>query len=180
MSLVKVPGVETATRGVFELLSWLDTSLAIDRGMILGMFESMQDATSRRAFVRTLRAVVDWRGQVVTMLDRCYLTAGMPTLLVWGSRDSTIPLEHGRIAQAAMPGSRLEVFEGAGHFPHITYPERVLAVIHDFLATTEPTHFSPQEWRMLLRMGRRGVEAKMPPSVSLRAPRLHKVAGQSA
>jgi hypothetical protein len=98
--------------------------------------------------------VVDWRGQVVTMLDRCYLTAGMPTLLVWGADDVIVPVEHGRTAHAAMPASRLEVFERAGHFPFHSHPQRFLAVLRDFLATTEPADWSPAEWRALLRTGR--------------------------
>jgi pimeloyl-ACP methyl ester carboxylesterase len=118
----------------------------------------LRDATARRAFVRTLRAAVDLHGQVVTMLDRCYLTAGMPTLLVWGGRDAVIPLEHAHIAHAAMPGSRLEVFEGSGHFPHTSEPQRFLDLLNDFIQSTQPTQYSPTEWRRLLRAGRPGVE----------------------
>ena len=70
-----------------------------------------------RAFARTLRAVVDWRGQVVTMLDRCYLTESVPVQLIWGSHDSVIPVSHARMAHAAMPGAQLEVFEGSGPLP---------------------------------------------------------------
>ena len=116
----------------------------------------------RRAFLRTLRAVVDWRGQVVTMLDRCYLTAGMPTLLVWGADDMIVPVEHGRTAHAAMPESRLEVFERAGHFPFHSHPQRFLTVLREFLAGTEPAHWSPAEWRTLLRTGRAGTTSELP------------------
>ena len=38
----------------------------------------------RDAFLHVLRAVVDWRGQVVTMTDRAYLAANMPTCVMWG------------------------------------------------------------------------------------------------
>ena len=47
-----------------------------------------------------------------------------PTLVVWGERDPIIPVAHGREAHAAMPGSRLEVFAGAGHFPYLDDPVR--------------------------------------------------------
>jgi pimeloyl-ACP methyl ester carboxylesterase len=100
--------------------------------------------------------VVDWRGQVVTMLDRCYLTAGMPTLLLWGSDDMIVPVEHARLAHEAMPGSELAVFDGAGHFPFHTHPDEVLAAMRAFLAGTEPAHWSASEWRELLRRGRGG------------------------
>ena len=62
----------------------------------------------------------------------------MPTLLVWGKRDAIIPFEHGLLAHAAMPGSRLIAFDDAGHFPHHSDPARFNAVLREFLASTEP------------------------------------------
>jgi fermentation-respiration switch protein FrsA (DUF1100 family) len=116
----------------------------------------LPDASARSAFIRTLRAVVDWRGQVVTMLDRCYLTRGMPTLLVWGTRDQVLPMHHGLTAHAAMPGSQLELFSGAGHFPFHADPQRFVEVLEDFLATTAPADWSREQWRELLRSGAAG------------------------
>jgi len=137
-------------------LERLGTDLGRDADEMLRVFDALPDATARRAFVWTLRAVVDGRGQHVTMLDRCYLTRGMPTLLLWGTRDAVLPFRHAAVAQAAMPASRLEVFEGAGHFPHHHDPARFLAVLRDFLATTAPASYSSAEWRELLRHGRAG------------------------
>jgi hypothetical protein len=88
------------------------------------------------------------------MLDRGYLTRGMPTLLIWGARDGVIPAAHGRVAHAAMPGSRLEVFERAGHFPHHSDRPRFLATLREFVAATQPASYSAEEWRELLRRGR--------------------------
>ncbi len=137
-----------------RLLEVLKTDLGRDAEHLLRMFESLPDATARRAFVRTIRAVVDWRGQAITMLDRCYLTRGMPTLLIWGAHDAVLPLHHGEIAHAAMPSSQLHVFPDAGHFPHHSDPARFLAVLHEFLATTAPASYTPDDWRALLRRGR--------------------------
>jgi hypothetical protein len=127
--------------------------LARDSTEMLEVFESLSEPTSRKAFLRTLRAVVDWHGQVVTMLDRCYLTQGMPTLLMWGKRDGVIPFEHGLLAHAAMPGSRLVAFEEAGHFPHHSDPKHFSAVLRHFLNTTKPLAYSSEQWRALLRSG---------------------------
>jgi hypothetical protein len=52
-----------------------------------------------------------------------------------------------------MPGSKLEIFEGAGHFPFRTEPERFLSVLQNFLAASEPAAYSSGEWRELLRRG---------------------------
>lgn len=172
LSVVNAPLAEAATRACFRLLSAFDADLALDRDAVMQLFAGLHDATGRRAFVRTLRAVVDLHGQVVTMLDRCYLTVGMPTLLVWGGRDGVIPLEHGRIAHAAMPGSRLEIFEGAGHFPHQQDPARFLNLLRTFLETTEPTAYSVEQWRALLRAGRPGLAQALPAPAPPAAPAL--------
>jgi pimeloyl-ACP methyl ester carboxylesterase len=71
-------------------------------------------------------------------MDRLYLAADVPTLIVWGEDDSIIPVAHAHAAHEAIPGSRLELFEGVGHFPHVEAPERFVEVLLDFLATTEP------------------------------------------
>jgi pimeloyl-ACP methyl ester carboxylesterase len=101
-------------------------------------FASLSDASTREAFVHTLRSVVDLHGQRVSAADRLYLAAGVPTLIVWGDRDPIIPLAHGIAAHEAIPGSRLEVFQGVGHYPHCERPERFAEVLVDFLETTEP------------------------------------------
>ncbi|BDG10558.1 alpha/beta fold hydrolase [Anaeromyxobacter paludicola] len=100
-------------------------------------YTSLADPESRRAFVRELRSVVGYGGQVVSASDRLPLTAGLPTLIVWGDRDPIIPLSHGRAAHEAISGSRLEIFEGAGHFPHAEFPERFAEVVAEFMEHCE-------------------------------------------
>ncbi len=114
-------------------------------------FASLTDVDNRQAFVRTLRAVIDVGGQSVSAEDRLYLTAAMPTLIVWGDEDPIIPVDHAYSAHEAMPGSRLEIFEGAGHFPHVEHPERFVEVLSDFLATSTPADTELGSYRDLLR-----------------------------
>jgi fermentation-respiration switch protein FrsA (DUF1100 family) len=97
--------------------------------------------------------VVDWRGQIVTMLDRCYLTEAIPVQIVWGTKDAVVPVRHAWMAHAAMPGSRLEIFEGAGHFPFHDDPARFIDVVQRFIDTTEPAAYSQAALRELLRTG---------------------------
>ena len=47
----------------------------------------------------------------------------------------------------ALPGSKLEIFEGVGHMPQIEQPGRFVAVLERFLAETEPARFDREEWR---------------------------------
>jgi pimeloyl-ACP methyl ester carboxylesterase len=154
LPLLNVDVARFGVRGAIHLLERMHTDMGRDAEDLLRVFDALPDASARRAFIRTLRAAVDWRGQVITMLDRCYLARGMPTLLVWGAHDAVIPYRHARLAHAAMPGSRLETFEEAGHFPHRSDPERFLAVLRDFMATTAPATYNVEQWRELLRHGR--------------------------
>jgi pimeloyl-ACP methyl ester carboxylesterase len=113
-------------------------------------YASLTDPENRKAFSRTLRGVVDTGGQSVNATDRLYLTAWMPTLIVWGGRDNIIPVSHAMAAHEAMPGSRLEVIEGAGHFPHAEEPERFAEIVTEFMRSTEPSSFTAEKRRELM------------------------------
>jgi pimeloyl-ACP methyl ester carboxylesterase len=114
-------------------------------------YAALADGDARRAFFRTLRAVIEPGGQAVCARDRLYLASQVPTLIVWGARDALIPLEHGVAAHEAIPGSRLEVFEQAGHFPHCEAPGRFVEAVVGFIEATAPVHLPEESWRMLLR-----------------------------
>lgn len=100
-------------------------------------YSSLAGAANRRAFVRTIRTVIDPGGQTVSALDRLYLAGARPTLIVWGEDDGIIPVAHAHVAHHAIPGSRLVLLPGVGHFPHTEAPAALLAALHDFLDTTE-------------------------------------------
>ncbi|MGZ4761592.1 MAG: alpha/beta fold hydrolase [Ilumatobacteraceae bacterium] len=100
-------------------------------------YTSLAGAENRKAFVRTIRGVIEPGGQVVNALDRLYLAGNLPTLIVWGDRDDIIPVRHASAAHEAIAGSRLEILAGVGHFPHVEAPDRFLAVLTDFLSTTK-------------------------------------------
>jgi pimeloyl-ACP methyl ester carboxylesterase len=156
MPLVGSPPVRMLLRTFSDPLRRLGgMGLGDDLTYVIDKYTRLLEPESRQSFLRTLRSVVDWRGQVVSMLDRCYLAEGVPTMLIWGSRDRVIPASHAAAAHRAMPDSRLEVFEGAGHFPHHTDPDRFLAVLREFLAETDPAGYDVGRWRRLLRSGGR-------------------------
>lgn len=103
---------------------------------IWNAYSSLSDRQTREAFLRTLRSVVDYRGQAVSALNRLHLSSDLPTLAIWGEQDTIIPVEHGYAAQAARPGSRLEVLPGVGHFPQVECPAEVVDILDDFISTT--------------------------------------------
>jgi pimeloyl-ACP methyl ester carboxylesterase len=97
-------------------------------------FTSLADGDTRRAFLATTRSVIDPGGQTVTAHGRLPMAAEIPTLVVWGTRDRMIPSWHASTAQQAITGSRVELFDGAGHFPHLDEPDRFAELLRDFMA----------------------------------------------
>lgn len=105
-------------------------------------YSSLADDDTRRAFLRTLRAVVDPRGQSVSAVNRLHLAAEIPTLIIWGNADPIIPVEHAHAAHAAIAGSRLEIFDDVGHYPHCEAPEQFIAVLTEFIESTVPAQIT--------------------------------------
>jgi pimeloyl-ACP methyl ester carboxylesterase len=128
---------------------------------MLRSFESLSDPRARKAFVHTIRAVIDAAGQRVSARDRLYLAQLIPTMIVWGSRDPIIPAAHGEHAHSITPGSRLEIFDGVGHFPQLERPDELTRVLLDFAATTKPARLdlSGEDLTTLRRMLTQGPSA---------------------
>jgi pimeloyl-ACP methyl ester carboxylesterase len=105
---------------------------------------------ARQAFLQTLRAVIDARGQRVSAVDRLYLLEAMPTLVVWGERDNTIPIAHGRAAHEAIPHSRFATLPKAAHFPHLEDPDGLAEVLGEFLSSTPAAHIDEADWHELV------------------------------
>lgn len=57
----------------------------------------------------------------------------IPTLVVWGTNDTYVPLKEGRVIAGLIPGAKLEVVEGGKHGLHIQQPENLLEIIKGFL-----------------------------------------------
>jgi pimeloyl-ACP methyl ester carboxylesterase len=114
-------------------------------------YTALTEVRGQMAFVHTIRSVIDVRGQRVSARDRLYLAAEVPTLIVWGDRDRIIPVSHAHVTHELIPGSRLVIIEGAGHFLPVEQPAAFLEALEDFLATTEPAPADDERLRQLLR-----------------------------
>lgn len=101
-------------------------------------YRSLSDGPTRRAFLRTLRAVVDHRGQAVSAISRLNSRTDFPVMAIWGERDPIIPVAHAYAAQQARPDVRLEVLADVGHFPHAERPSEVVALIEEFVESGLP------------------------------------------
>jgi pimeloyl-ACP methyl ester carboxylesterase len=138
---------------VGTVMTKLGMKPANDLAEIARGYASLRDAHARRAFLHTLRGVIDPLGQRVSARDRLYLASEMPSLIIWGERDPVIPIAHGRDAHAAMPGSRLEIVAGAGHFPHLDHPRRVAQALRELIVDSEPAEIEYDQLRDRLLEG---------------------------
>jgi pimeloyl-ACP methyl ester carboxylesterase len=134
-------------RGLGGLLRRVGVEPSEDLEVLGRGFASLDNAGSRQAFLHTVRSVVEPGGQRVSAQERLALAALLPTLIVWGERDSIIPVAHGAEAHEAIPGSRFEVFPGAGHMPHDADPERFAALLTEFCDETEAARLAADHWR---------------------------------
>jgi pimeloyl-ACP methyl ester carboxylesterase len=117
-----------------------------DVAEVLRGYASLTDPERRAAFLATLHSVIGTTGQRVDATDRLYLAEMLPVLILWGAEDSIIPVSHGEDAHRAIPGSRLEIFDEAGHMPQLEKPARFIAALEEFIAETEPAQFDRAEW----------------------------------
>jgi pimeloyl-ACP methyl ester carboxylesterase len=150
LALAARPRIVGAISSFADELDRRGSSRAVYADAIARALRPLQGEGARRAFLQTLRAVIDVRGQRVSAVDRLYLLGPVPTLIVWGERDRTIPLAHGRAAHEAIPHSRFETLPRAAHFPHIEDPDGLSAVLEEFLATTEPFSLDADDWEELI------------------------------
>ena len=120
LRLLSAPGAEfvlpivapkPVLRAGNKMKSWLTgAGIQSPRGAELwSAYSSLSDPQTRRSFLRTLRSVVDYRGQAVSALSRLQLQSELPVMAIWGEKDDIIPVDHAYAAQSAREGSRLEV-----------------------------------------------------------------------
>ena len=163
MGVLTLPGVRHL--GIAGLLALRATGSrhTRDLGEVAAIYETFKDPHARHAIRHVVRAVVDWRGQIVTMADRAYLTDAMPMAVLWGRNDQVIPVSHAANVAALAPGARIEVLADAGHFPHKDHPQRFARSVDDFVRSTRPAAYSRAKWRTLLRGG---ISATPPPRLT--------------
>lgn len=160
MRLLTLPGLRhLETAGLRALASYGGGPLrkyTRDLDEVATIVESWKDRGTRFAIRHLVRAVIDWRGQIVTMSDRAYLTEAMPMAVVWGRDDLVIPVRHASNAAALAPDAQVTVLPDSGHFPHRDHPEEFVRLLDEFVSTTKPAVHSRARFRRLLRNGTAG------------------------
>ncbi len=146
LRLLSLPGAELvlpvfASRPAVSAANALRARMSSDREVTrfsetLHAHASLSNPQNRQAFLRTLRSVVDHRGQSVCALNRLPLNADLPAMVISGAQDKVIPVAHAYAAHAALPNSRVHIIPGVWHHPQVECPETVVSLLDDFVATT--------------------------------------------
>ncbi|HEY2042112.1 MAG TPA: alpha/beta fold hydrolase [Jatrophihabitans sp.] len=154
-----VPGAETVVAGLGRLPERL-TRIVLsampglaareDAESLAHGLRGLAGLQQRRAFVRTARTVIDWRGQTVSAMRQIGLLTDLPVLVAWGDKDKTIPPHHHHSLAQLLPDARMVEIAGAGHYPHETAADRLLPQLQEFLRLSAPFHYSEDRWRELL------------------------------
>jgi pimeloyl-ACP methyl ester carboxylesterase len=153
MRVLTRPGVRHVGTASLRALAPVAPRYTRDLGEIAAIVDSWRDRRTRFAIRHLVRAVIDWRGQIVTMNDRAYLTEEMPVAVIWGRDDRVLPVRHVDNVAKLAPAARIEVVPDAGHFVHKDHPERFVRFVRDFVDSTEPAAYSRAKWRRVLRDG---------------------------
>src|SRR5918997_165682 len=149
MGLLTLPGIRHVGKAGLTALSRTPLKATRDLDEVAVIYDSFRDPYARAAIRHVVSAVVDWRGQIVTMADRAYLTEEMPMAVIWGRDDRVIPVRHASIAARLAPRARVQVIPNAGHFPHKDHPQRFAKIVHEFIRTTQPAAYSRARFRQL-------------------------------
>jgi len=153
MGLLTIPGVRHLTTAGMRALASTGASPVRDLDEVADIIDSFKDPRARRAIRHVVSAVVDWKGQIVTMVDRAYLSQAMPMCVIWGTEDHVIPVRHAGIAAEFAPDATVEVIANAGHFPHKDHPQRFVRILDEFIRSHPPAQYHRGRWRTLLKNG---------------------------
>ena len=94
--------------------------------------KDMQVQAGERFTMRGVRAQADAIAAYVTTREAVTRLA-MPTLVLHGDEDRAVDVKYGREFAAAIPGSRLVIFPGAGHNYLVAAGEASTAALLQFL-----------------------------------------------
>ncbi len=115
--------VQTAVGRVYRTLAFAEPD-AIEPGVVRNFARHHPD---RAALARMLASGRRLLPELHDPFD--FAAIRCPVLLIWGDRDRLVFHRGAKRLLAAVPDSRLELFERCGHSPQLEYPERVVELL---------------------------------------------------
>jgi pimeloyl-ACP methyl ester carboxylesterase len=87
----------------------------------------------RGVFEHATKIVQSWHSDMKELESTLPKIAGIPTLLVWGSKDRVVDPRSAEIMAQQLPLARIAVMTGAGHLPYEENPEKFSRLVREFL-----------------------------------------------
>lgn len=107
----------------------------ISPGTFEGYRAGLEPPGSFEHLVRILRS---WHDDLEAIEQSISEISGLPTLLLWGSRDRAVYPSSIHQLQRQLKNSALVMFQGAGHMPYEEVPDEFNRVLCDFLLHDAP------------------------------------------
>ncbi len=99
-----------------------------------GLYEKLvknAGSSDYKVLSKNMRATMS---KVVNEDLRGYLPdINVPTLLIWGDKDTATPLSDAKLMDKLLPDSGIVVLEGAGHFSYLDYPAKFFGALEYFV-----------------------------------------------
>lgn len=140
LEMTKLPGLGELVLGLFGTGNMVRNiaSDLFDPQLILE-FQSrymvqMRYKGFKHAILSTMR-----NGMLGSFYDTyaCVGNLKKPTLLFWGTNDTTVPFKDSELILKAIPHAQFHPIQDCGHIPHFEKPEIVNPILSDFLKTAQ-------------------------------------------
>ncbi|SFV51245.1 Hydrolase, alpha/beta fold family [hydrothermal vent metagenome] len=86
---------------------------------------------AKYAYLQTVNEIVP---DDIKKIENGYKNIKLPTLILWGKNDVSIPYKFGKRLHRDLPNSHLKIFEKVGHMPQEEVPLKVIEEINRFMA----------------------------------------------
>ncbi|TAK16930.1 MAG: alpha/beta hydrolase [Nitrosarchaeum sp.] len=118
---------EQSAKNAFEMME--SSGNQVDDRIIRGFIERMQLPNAKLAFMSTVLGLKN--SEVVTPKLH---TINSPTLIIWGSKDPVIPIQHAESFVSSIKDCRFYRMDGCGHTPYVQDPDTFSSIVLDFLS----------------------------------------------
>ena len=99
---------------------------------------------AKYAYLKTVNNIVP---DDIKFIEKSYKDITLPTLILWGKKDVSIPYKFGKRLHKDLPNSYLRIFKKVGHMPQEEVPKKVLKEINRFMEKKIESHYKRKNYR---------------------------------
>lgn len=125
IDLLRSGGIEAIADNVMQ--RWFAGAFREQRALELGAWRNMLTRTPVAGYIGCCAAIAaaDFTDSTASL--------DIPTLLIAGSEDGSVPPEVVQGTAALIPGSRFEVIDNSGHLPCVEQPAKYARILNEFI-----------------------------------------------